>query len=102
MGSSEELESFAIAKSCAPPILPLIIWLFNPFDCIFSLSSWMEGRLFSIALRIPIAHDFRVISARKWARARTHNEGNLTSTKFDSEINVRFLLNEHGDLYFIA
>ena len=25
----------------------------------------------SIALRIPTAHEFRIISARKWARART-------------------------------
>ena len=30
-----------------------------------------------------------------------HNERNLPQAKLDSEINVRFLLNEHGDLYFL-
>ena len=30
-----------------------------------------------------------------------HNERNFPQIKLDSEINVRFLLNEHGDLYFL-
>ena len=30
-----------------------------------------------------------------------HNERNFPQAKHDSEINVRFLLNEHGDLYFL-
>ena len=30
-----------------------------------------------------------------------HNERNFPHAKPDSEINVRFLLNEHGDLYFL-
>ena len=30
-----------------------------------------------------------------------HDEGNFPHAKLDSEINVRFLLNEHGDLYFL-
>ena len=30
-----------------------------------------------------------------------HNERNFLQAKLDSEINVRFLLNEHGDLYFL-
>ena len=30
-----------------------------------------------------------------------HNEINFPQAKLDSEINVRFLLNEHGDLYFL-
>ena len=30
-----------------------------------------------------------------------HNEINFPQAKPDSEINVRFLLNEHGDLYFL-
>ena len=30
-----------------------------------------------------------------------HNEINFTQAKLDSEIIVRFLLNEHGDLYFL-
>ena len=50
-----------------------------------------------------IAHDFCVISARKLARARIYNERirNFPQAKPDSEINVRFLLNEHGDLCFL-
>ena len=30
-----------------------------------------------------------------------HNERNFPQAKLDSEINVHFLLNEHGDLYFL-
>ena len=30
-----------------------------------------------------------------------HNERNFPQAKIDSEINVRFLLNENGDLYFL-
>ena len=30
-----------------------------------------------------------------------HNERSFPQAKLDSEINVRFLLNEHGDLYFL-
>ena len=30
-----------------------------------------------------------------------HNKRNFPQAKLDSEINVRFLLNEHGDLYFL-
>ena len=30
-----------------------------------------------------------------------HNQRNFPLAKPDSEINVRFLLNEHGDLYFL-
>ena len=42
-------------------------------------------------MRIPTAHDFCVISAR------TQNVRDSPQTKLDSEINARFLLNEHGD-----
>ena len=41
-------------------------------------------------MRISTAHDFRVISARTWARARTKRE-------LDREINSPFLLNVNGD-----
>ena len=34
-------------------------------------------------------------------RVHVHNERNFPQAKLDSEINVRFLLNEHGDLYFL-
>ena len=30
-----------------------------------------------------------------------YNERNFPQAKLGSEINVRFLLNEHGDLYFL-
>ena len=34
-------------------------------------------------------------------RVYVHNERNFPQAKLDSEINVRFLLNEHGDLIFL-
>ena len=34
-------------------------------------------------------------------RARVQNVRDFPQTKPDSEINVRFLLNEHGDLHFL-
>ena len=46
-------------------------------------------------------HDFCIISAHKLTHARADNETNFPQAKLDSEINVRFLLNEHGDLYFL-
>ena len=52
----------------------------------------------SIALRT--AQDFRVFtSAGK--RVPVQNKRNFSQAKFDSKINSRFLLNEHGDLYFL-
>ena len=45
------------------------------------------------------AHDFCVISGRKWARSRT-NVIDFPQTKLDSEVNARFLVNEHGDPHF--
>jgi len=52
-------------------------------------------------LRIPTAQDFRVISARTWARTheRVHvqNAIDFPQTKLDGEINSPFLLNEHDD-----
>ena len=38
--------------------------------------------------------------ARANERVHVHNEINFTQAKLDSKINVPFLLNEHGDLYF--
>ena len=34
-------------------------------------------------------------------RANVHNERNFRQAKLDSKINVPFLLNENGDLYFL-
>ena len=55
----------------------------------------------SFVLRIPIAHDVCVISARKRARARVQNVRDFPQTKLDNEINDHFLLNEHGDPQFL-
>ena len=41
-------------------------------------------------------------SARANERVHVYNERNLPQAKLDSEINVLFLLNEHGDLYFLS
>ena len=58
---------------------------------------WFLG----IALRIPTAHDFRVISARTWARAPTKRKRFPAQTRLDIGINAPFLLNEHGDPHFL-
>ena len=34
-------------------------------------------------------------------RVHVHNKRNFPQAKLDSEINVSFLLNEHGDLHFL-
>ena len=34
-------------------------------------------------------------------RVHLYNEINFPQAKFNSEINARFLLNEHGNLYFL-
>ena len=39
--------------------------------------------------------------ARANERARVQNVRDFPQTKFDSEINARFLLNEHGDPHFL-
>ena len=39
--------------------------------------------------------------ARANERARVQNERDFPQTKLDSVINVRFLLNEHGDPHFL-
>ena len=38
--------------------------------------------------------------ARANKGVHVHNERNFPQAKLHSEINARFLLNEHGDLYF--
>ena len=46
---------------------------------------------------------FRTISAslmRAHERLHVHNVRNFPQAKLDSEINARFLSNEHDDLYF--
>ena len=34
-------------------------------------------------------------------RVHVHNEKRIPQAKLDSEIKTRFLLNEHGNLYFL-
>ena len=48
-----------------------------------------------IALRISTAHDFQ----HTWALVHTKCK-RFSKVKLDSKINARFLLNEHGDLWF--
>ena len=48
-----------------------------------------------MASRIPTVHDFRV-----FARAHVENERNFPQAKLHSQINVPFILSEHGELYF--
>ena len=50
----------------------------------------------SFALRIPTAHDFYANE-----RAREQKVRDIPQTKLDSEIDVRFLLNEHSGPYFL-
>ena len=75
-------------------------WKFDPDSEESGLIVYLAEFL-STVLRIPIAHNFRVISERKWARARTQWKKFPSTAKLDSEINVRFLLYESGDLYFL-
>ena len=40
--------------------------------------------------------------ARANERVQVHNKRNFPQAKLDREINVPFLLNKHGDLYFLS
>ena len=60
---------------------------------------WDQLRWFSV-LRFPPAHTFLAISARRCARACGTQRKRFLS-RLDSEINARFLLNEHGDLHLL-
>ena len=55
----------------------------------------------SFALRIPIEHDFCVISVCTNELARAQNVRDSPQSKLDSEINARSLLNERGDPHFL-
>ena len=56
--------------------------------------------LYNIALRICTEHDSASL-VRANERVHEHNERNFPQAKLDSEINVPFVLNEHGDLHFL-
>ena len=43
----------------------------------------------------------RTIFAIFWARARVQIVKDFPQTKLDSEVNARFLVNEHGDSHFL-
>ena len=67
----------------------------------FQFNSILFLRWFlSIALRIPNAHNFCVISATH-ERVCVQNVRDFPQTKLDSEINAPFLLNERGDPHFL-
>ena len=48
-----------------------------------------------------IEHPYCAARFLRYQRVHVHNERNFPQAKLDSEINVRFLLNGHGDLYFL-
>ena len=54
----------------------------------------------SFALRIPTTHDICAL-ARANERARVQNIIDFPQTKLDSEVNARFLVNEHSDPHFL-
>ena len=47
-----------------------------------------------------LPHTIFASLARAHERVLLHNVGNFPQAKLNSEINARFLSNEHGDLYF--
>ena len=51
-------------------------------------------------MRIPTTHDV-VALALAHERGRVQNEKDIPQAKLDSEMNARFLLNEHGDPHFL-
>ena len=53
----------------------------------------------SIALRIPTAIFGSLARANE--RLHAHNVRDFPHAKLDSELNARFLFNEHGQLYFL-
>ena len=60
------------------------------------------GWFLSIALHIPLVHDFHVISASKWVRQlHIHNVRGTPQAKLDSEFNAHFLLNKHHIRYLL-
>ena len=57
--------------------------------------------ILSIALRIPNAHAICVLCARINERVLAQNVRDFPRSELDGEINAPFLLNKHGDLYFL-
>ena len=55
----------------------------------------------SSQLCASLLHTIFASLARTNQRVHVRDERNFPQAKLDSEINVRFLLNEHGDLYFL-
>ena len=47
------------------------------------------------------ARFYASLASAKKKRVHVDNERNFPQAKLDSEINVRFLLKEHGGLYFL-
>ena len=72
---------------------------------LFSTVSLRSTLLVKVILQYCIAHPYCASFFASLARANVpvhvHNEKNFPQAKLDSEINVVFLLNEHGDLYFL-
>ena len=65
-------------------------------------SNWL---FFKVIPQYCIAHLYCARFSRHYSRANehmhVHNERHFPQAKFDSKINVNFLSNGHGDLYFL-
>ena len=88
--------SFVMFYKSDPRWYLRLIVSFLMFHLLFSCLS-------SLVKAIPrhcIAHPYCARFSRH-KRVHVNNERNFPQAKLDSEINVRFLLNEHGDLYFL-
>ena len=96
-----DLESGKSARASPSPHHTLVQEPFSPpAFCCSALIRWF----LSIALRIPTAHDFCVISARKWAvveRVHIHNIIDFPQAKLGRKISASFLWNKQGYLYFL-
>ena len=90
---------------CVHTLYPLLIALLfsSHLRCKESLDIHKVLRWFRLVLHC--ASLLRTIFeslARANERARVQNVRNFPKTKLDSEINARFLLNEHGDPHFLV
>ena len=87
-------------RSIGRPLVFVIIDRMNTSASLYRIATCLKW-LPSFALHIPTAHDFCVISACKWARAHVQNVIDFPQTKLNSEVNARFLVNEHCDPHLL-
>ena len=88
---------------------PIVGQFFDTMIVASSDKEWAEQPIKIWVLETVLSHlkvipqfALRIPTARVNERVHVHNERNFPQPKLGSEINVRFLLNEHGDLYFLS